>query len=96
VAPVLVTSALASSLRSLITVGSAPKGLSGGDLARHAGLPPWKVDAVRRQLRGWTGDGLAGAVRAVAVADADVKGAASDPAYALERAVVAVASAREA
>jgi DNA polymerase-3 subunit delta len=93
VAPVLVTSALASSLRSLVTVGSAPRGLSGGDLARHAGLPPWKVDVVRRQLRGWTGDGLANAIRAVAVADANVKGAAGDAGYALERAVVAVASA---
>jgi DNA polymerase III subunit delta len=93
VAPVLVTSALASQLRSIVMVGAAPRGLSGGDLARHAGLPPWKVDVVRRQLRGWTGDGLAGAIRAVAVADADVKGAAGDAAYALERAVVAVASA---
>jgi DNA polymerase-3 subunit delta len=93
VAPVLVTSALASSLRSLVAVGSAPRGLSAGDLARHASLPPWKVDVIRRQLRGWTGDGLSSAIRAVAVADADVKGAASDPAYALERAVVAVASA---
>ncbi len=94
VAPVLVTSALASSLRSIVTVGSAPRGMSGADLARHAGLPPWKVDVVRRQMRGWTGDGLADAIRAVAVADANVKGASGDPAYALERAVVAVATAR--
>jgi DNA polymerase-3 subunit delta len=94
VAPVLVTSALASSLRALVTVGSAPRGLSAADLARHAQLPPWKVDVVRRQLRGWTGDGLSVAIRAVATADADVKGAASDPGYALERAVVAVSSAR--
>ncbi|HTY73829.1 MAG TPA: DNA polymerase III subunit delta [Actinomycetes bacterium] len=94
VAPVLVTSALASSLRSMVLVGSATRGLPAADLARQAGLPPWKVDVVRRQLRGWTPDGLSDAIRAVATADADVKGAASDPGYALERAVVAVTEAR--
>ena len=52
VAPVLVTSALATQLRSLVLVASAPRGLSQGDVARHAGLPPWKVDVVRRQLQG--------------------------------------------
>ena len=74
VAPVLVTSALASSLRSIVTVGSAPRGMSGADLARHAGLPPWKVDVVRRQMRGWTGDGLADAIRAVAVGGRERQG----------------------
>jgi len=94
VAPVLVTSALASSLRGLVHVGSAPRGMSQGDLARHAGLPPWKVDVVRRQLRGWDGEGLSVAIRAVAAADAEVKGAGGDPTYALERLVVTVTGSR--
>ena len=94
VAPVLVTSALAQGVRNLARLGSAPRGLRGGDLARELGMPPWKVDRVRHQMRGWTADGLAAAVHAVAAADAAVKGGGDDPAYALEKAVVAVARAR--
>lgn len=94
VSPVVVTSALASQLRSLVLVASAPRGLSAAEVARHAGLPPWKVDVVRRQLRGWDGEGVAGAIRAVAEADAVVKGAGGDPAYSVERVVVEVASRR--
>ncbi len=94
VSPVLVTSALATQLRALVRVASAPRGLSAGDVARQAGLPPWKVDVVRRQLRGWDGDGIASAITAVALADAEAKGAGGDPAYAVEKAVVTVASSR--
>jgi DNA polymerase III delta subunit len=96
VPPVLVTAALASSLRSIGRVASAPRGARGSDLARDLGLPPWKVDVVRRQVQGWTGDGLAAAITAVAQADGDVKGinGATDAAYALERAVLAIGRAR--
>jgi DNA polymerase-3 subunit delta len=96
VAPVVVTSALAGQLRSLVLVASAPRGLSSAEVARHAGLPPWKVDVVKRQLRGWDGEGVAAAIRAVAAADAVVKGAGGDPAYAVERLVVQVSSGRTA
>jgi DNA polymerase-3 subunit delta len=44
-------------------------------------------------LRRWRPDSLADAVRAVAVADADLKGAGDDAAYAVERAVLIVAAA---
>lgn len=94
VAPVLVTSALAQGLRSIAKVATAPRGLRPADLARELGMPPWKVDRVRQQLRGWTGDGVAHALRAVAEADAAVKGAGVDAAYALERAVLTIAQAR--
>lgn len=96
VAPVLVTSALAQGLRTIGRLGAAPRGVPPADLARDLGIPPWKVDAVRRQLRGWTGDGLATAIRAVAEADGMVKGlgGSHDPAYALERALVAIGRAR--
>jgi DNA polymerase-3 subunit delta len=57
-------------------------------------MPPWKIDRVRGQLRGWDGEGIARALRAVATADADVKGAAASTGYALERALVAVGAAR--
>ena len=96
VAPVLVTSALAQSLRSIGRVASAPRGARPADLARDLGMPPWKVDVVRRQIRGWNGDALAVAIAAVAAADGAVKGAggAGDPGYALEKAVVQICQAR--
>jgi DNA polymerase-3 subunit delta len=67
---------------------------SHADLAREAGVPPWKLRTIREQVRGWDERGLATAIVAVAQADADVKGAASDPAFSLERMVLAVTSAR--
>jgi DNA polymerase III subunit delta len=91
---VLVTSAFASGLRGLARVGSAPTGIADSDLARQAGVPPWKLRTIREQARGWDERGLAGAIRAVAQADADVKGAAGDAGFALERMVLAVTSAR--
>lgn len=91
---VLVTSAFATGLRGLAKVAAAPRGLREGDLAREAGVPPWKVRTLREQARGWDDRGLATAITAVARADADVKGAAGDAAYALERMVLVVTSAR--
>jgi DNA polymerase III subunit delta len=91
---VLVTSAFATGLRGLARFASAPRGLREGDLAREAGVPPWKVRTLRQQARGWDDRGLATAIRAVAQADADVKGAAGDPAFSLERMVLAVTTAR--
>ncbi len=93
VAPVLVSSALAQGVRSIGRLASAPSGARPADLARELGMPPWKIDRVRQQMRGWSADGVAAALRAVAEADAAVKGGGNDPAYALEKAVVAIARA---
>jgi DNA polymerase III subunit delta len=93
VAPVLVTSALASGLRGLAKLAGASRGSSDAELAREIGAPPWKVKTLRSQLRGWSADGLAYAIQVVAQADADVKGAADDVGYSLERAVLAVSNA---
>jgi DNA polymerase-3 subunit delta len=94
VAPVLVTSAFASGLRALARYSFAPRGLREADLSREVGVPPWKLRTLRAQSTGWTPAGLAGAIQAVARADADVKGGADDAAYALERMVLQVAAAR--
>jgi DNA polymerase-3 subunit delta len=88
-----ITFALASGVRAIGKLASAPRGARAADLARELGMPPWKIDRVRQQMRGWTGDGVSAALRAVAEADAAVKGGGADPAYALEKAVVAVARA---
>jgi DNA polymerase-3 subunit delta len=94
VAPVLITSAFASGLRSLAKLADAPDGLSEAELARHIGAPPFKIRILRRQLRAWDTGALATALDAVAGADIDVKGGAADPAYAVERMVLQVAAAR--
>lgn len=94
VAPVLVTSALASGLRGLGKTQGDRSGMGDNDLARDIGVPPWKMRAIRQQLRGWDAQGLAAAIRHVARADADIKGAADGPEYALERCVLAIAGCR--
>ena len=92
-APVLVTSALASTLRSMAMVASAGR-VPAHQLAGQLGMPPWKVEKTQRQARGWRPEGLSAALSAVALADADVKGAAADADYAVERVLLAVVQAR--
>lgn len=92
--PVLVTGALATSLRTLARLSGAPRGGRDADLARDLGVPPWKLKILRGQLRGWSPDGIAQAIKAVASADLRVKGAGNDPALALTTAIVEIGSAR--
>ncbi len=94
VSPVLICSALAQGVRLLGRVGSAPRGVSSAALATEVGAPPWKIDRVRQQLRGWHPNGIARALHAVAEADAQVKGEATSAAYALERAVRRIVASR--
>ena len=62
---------------------------------RDGAMPGWKLKALNGQARGWSEQGLGRAIRAVAVADADLKGAASDASYTLERLVLTIASLRD-
>ncbi len=94
-APVLVTSALASTLRSMALVASAGR-MPAHQIAGQLGMPPWKVEKTQRQARGWRPEGLSSALCAVAAADADVKGGAVDSGYAVERVLLAVVQARSA
>ncbi|HVT21939.1 MAG TPA: DNA polymerase III subunit delta [Mycobacteriales bacterium] len=90
--PILVSSSLAANLRLIAQVAAAGHG-SPEAVAGRLGMPVWKVRRAQDWLRRWRPDALARAVRAVAVADADLKGAADDAAYAVERAVLIVAEA---
>lgn len=92
---VLVTSAFAGSARGLARLKGSPARMREGDLAREVGVPPWKLRTLGNQARHWSEPGLVGAVRAVAQADADIKGAASDPSYTLERLVLTIAGLRD-
>jgi len=91
-APLLITSALASGLRDVARVRVAA-GLSAGEIAKRLQLPDWKVERTLRRGRSWADAGVAAALRAVAAADLDVKGAGADDAYILERLVLAVTAA---
>jgi len=92
--PVLIVSAIAASIRTMAKVSGTSRGLKSFDLASQLGLPPWQIDKARRQLSGWSENALARSVIVLAQADADIKGAAADPAYALERAIITISTAR--
>jgi len=88
--PVPLVAALAMKVRQVAKVHSA-RG-SSAQLGRDLGMAPWQVDAARRDAGHWTAEGLAAAIQALAEADAQVKGAARDPLYAVERAVTLIAT----
>lgn len=90
---VVIADALADGVRSVARVWSAARG-SEYELAKTLGMPPWKVKRARSQGRDWSEDGLRHALGVVAILNADVKGAAVDPAYALENAVRRIGDAR--
>jgi DNA polymerase-3 subunit delta len=92
--PVPIVAVLASSLRTLAKVAGGGRTGRSADVGKELGMAPWQVDKARRQLSGWHPDGLARSIMAVAEADAAVKGGGRDPQYAVERAVVTVASSR--
>jgi DNA polymerase-3 subunit delta len=94
-APVLITSALARGLRTLGQVGTS-RGKGADALAGELGIPAWKIDKIRQQLRGWSSASLAHAHSAVAQADADVKGEGASAGYALERAIRVIVESRSA
>jgi DNA polymerase-3 subunit delta len=90
---VVIADALADGVRTVARVASAGRG-SEYQLASKLGMPPWKVKRAQSQSRGWTEPGMRQALRAVATLNADVKGEAASPAWALERAVRRLAEAR--
>lgn len=92
--PVLVTSAFASSARNIARFLGAGRGMRDADLARELGAPPWKIRSVKESARGWTEESISAALVAVAAADADIKGAAHDAPYTLERLTLTITGLR--
>ncbi len=92
--PVMITSAIASNLRSLAKVSGVNRGVKSFEIAGELGMAPWQIDKARRQLSGWSPRSIAKAVQAIALADAQVKGASSDPIFALEKALATITQAR--
>lgn len=95
VSPVLVTSALASSLRGLGKyIDASEARMRDVELAKAVGVPPWKLKDLARLSRDWQSASIARALQATATADAAIKGAASDPGFALEQLVLTVSRLR--
>lgn len=59
---------------------------------QSVGMAPWQLDRARKDLVGWTEDGLAEALKAIANADAAAKGAERDPVFSLEKLVQLLAA----
>ena len=89
---VLVADALADAVRTVFRVAAVGRS-DPFRLASELGMPPWKVKRALAQARGWSQEGLADAMQVVAQVNADVKGAAADFDYALERAVLRIVAA---
>ncbi|WP_104110627.1 DNA polymerase III subunit delta [Arthrobacter sp. N199823] len=89
--PVPLVGALAMKVRQVAKVFSL-RG-SSAQLAGQLGMSPWQVDSARRDAGHWSGPALVTAIKVLAEADAQVKGEAKDPVYAVERAVIVIATA---
>ena len=76
-------------MKSLARRASQPKYWAEADLER---LAPWQVDRARRDLAGWSDEGLQRAIESLAATDAAVKGAERDPVFALERLIGVIAA----
>jgi DNA polymerase-3 subunit delta len=83
--PVYLLSSVAGQLRTLAHYVA-------GD---RQGINPYQLKKLPAVARGWDGQSLGAAIRAVAQADADLKGAASDAAYTLERLVLTLTGLRK-
>lgn len=88
--PVPMVAAFAAKLRTMAKLSGAQG--SAGQLASRFGLAPWQVDRGRRDLAGWTDEGLGRSIELIAETDAAVKGASRDPVYSLERMVAVIAN----
>jgi len=89
-APVPIVAAIATKLRSMALVLAMRGQARPGEVR----LAPWQIDRAKKDLRGWSGEALAQSILVVAQADAEVKGASRDAAFALERAIVRIGEAR--
>lgn len=95
VSPVLLTTAMAASLRDMGKFqGARGSRDDETDLARQLGFPQWKVDRITKNLPAWSPQGLSAAIQAVAAADGQIKGAGVDPGYAIDNMILTVVRCR--
>ncbi|MCU1597438.1 MAG: polymerase subunit delta [Glaciihabitans sp.] len=88
--PVPMVAAFAAKLRTMAKV-SGVRG-SSMQLAQQYGMAPWQVDRAKRDLQGWSEEGLGRSIELLAETDAQVKGAGRDAVFALERMVAVISN----
>lgn len=80
--PVPIVAAISMKIRQLAKIYS-----NRNASAQSLGMAPWQVDRAKKDVAGWSEDGLAATIEALADADAAAKGAERDPVYSLEKLV---------
>lgn len=93
VAEVVIADAIAESVRSVAKVAAAGRA-DPNALAGRLGMPAWKIRRIRQNSGTWSAPGLTEAMRIAARLNAEVKGQAADPQYAIEKAILDIAAAR--
>ncbi|WP_129658677.1 DNA polymerase III subunit delta [Rothia uropygialis] len=89
--PVPLVGAIAARVRHIAQVHGRRE--TPNTLAKSLGLAPWQIEQAQRDSRRFSSEALSQVIRSLAAADAQVKGEAQDPVYALERAVLALSTA---
>jgi DNA polymerase-3 subunit delta len=92
--PVPIVAAFGSKLRTMAKL--AGSNAPAGQLASKFGLAPWQVDRARKDLQGWTDQGLGRSIEVLADTDEQIKGLGRDPVFALERMIGVIAARGEA
>ena len=87
--PVPMVAALAAKMRTIAQVHGTRGGAN--QLAQRIGAAPWQVERAQEESRRFSEADLVRGLRALAEADAQVKGEGRDPAYAVERAITTIA-----
>lgn len=85
--PVLIISAFGKKILQIAKIYGNPKAS-----AASMGMPDWLFDKTRRLTAGWSEEGIAAAIHAIADTDFAVKGGEKDIHYALERLVSLIAN----
>jgi DNA polymerase-3 subunit delta len=88
--PVPIVAAFGAKLRTMAKL--AGSNAPAGQLASKFGLAPWQVDRARKDLQGWTDQGLGRSIEVLADTDEQIKGLGRDPVFALERMIGVIAS----
>ncbi len=83
--PVQIVAGLSTTMRRMAKA-FGNRSITPGDL----GVSPWVIEQIRRNLNGWTDEGMARMVNALVEADAAAKGAHRDPEFVLEQLVLLI------
>jgi len=89
VQPVAISASFALKARQIARIVDAK--MPTNQMASVLGMAPWQAQRVTATARHWTPVNIAGAIELIARADAEAKGQARDPDFAIERMVTKVA-----